>query len=175
MSFYEFKGKIPKVGKTTWVHETAQLTGDVEVGEECFIGAGAVLRGDFGSIRVGDRSSIQECCVLHCRPGAGCTVGNDVTIGHGAVLHGCEIKDRTVIGMHGTVSDNAVVGKDCIVGEASLVRSKQQIPDGSLAVGNPAEVKGQLRDNQRIMKDAGAKAYVEAVKIYFTNSRKIPG
>ena len=173
MSIYEFKGKVPKIGKTSWIHETAQLIGDVMVGEECFIGAGAVLRGDFGSIRVGDRSSIQESSTLHCRPDAKCVVGSDVTIGHGSVLHGCEIKDRTVIGMHSTVSDNAVVGRDCIVGEASFVRANQQIPDGMLAMGNPAEIKGPLRDNQRMMKDAGAKAYVELTRMYFREAEKI--
>lgn len=173
MSIYEFKGRIPKVGKTTWAHETAQLIGDVVVGEGCFIGAGAVLRGDFGSIRVGDRTSVQECCVLHCRPEHRCGVGSDVTIGHGTVLHGCEIGDRTVIGMHGTVSDDAVVGQDCIVAEASFVRSGQQIPDGTVAAGNPAEIKGPIRDAQRMMKDAGAKAYSELAGVYLRESRKI--
>jgi phenylacetic acid degradation protein len=173
MSIYEFGGKTPKIGETTWVHETAQLIGDVVVGEGCFIGAGAVLRGDFGSIRVGDRSSVQESCTLHCRPGDKCSVGNDVTIGHGAVLHGCTVKDRSVVGMHATVSDYATVGEDCIIGEGSVVRSKQQIPDGSLAVGVPAEVRGPLTENQIDFKNLGAKAYNELTKRYFKEARKI--
>jgi len=173
MSIYEFEGKTPKVGETTWRHETSQLIGDVIVGEGCFIGAGAMLRGDFGSIRVGDRSSVQESCTLHCRPGDKCTVGDDVTVGHGAVLHNCTVKDRSLIGMHATVSDYAVVGEDCIIGEGSVVRSKQQIPDGSLAVGVPAEVKGQLKENQIAFKNAGAKVYSELANRYFKESRKI--
>jgi len=173
MSIYEFAGKTPEIGEGTWVHETAQLIGDVKVGAGCFIGAGAVLRGDFGVIRVGSHSSVQESCTLHCRPGDRCEIGDYVTVGHGAVLHGCTVKDRTVVGMHATVSDYAVVGEDCIIGEGSVVRSKQQIPDRSLAVGIPAEIKGQLKENQIMMKDMGAKAYAGLAKRYFTESRKI--
>ncbi|HOX27774.1 MAG TPA: gamma carbonic anhydrase family protein [bacterium] len=173
MSIYEINGKSPKIGETTYIHETAQIIGDVIIGEECFIGAGAVLRGDFGSIRVGDRCSVQESCTLHCRPGEKCVVGNDVTVGHGAVLHGCTVKDRTVIGMHAVVSDYATVGEDCIVGESSLVKSKQEIPAMSLAVGVPAVVKGALKDNQVAFKNAGQKAYVGLTKLYKTSAKKI--
>ncbi len=173
MSIYEFGGKTPKIGAGTWVHETSQIIGDVEIGEGCFIAAGAVLRGDFGSIRVGDRSSVQESCTLHCRPGDKCVVGNDVTVGHGAVLHGCTVKDRAVVGMHATVSDYAVVGEDTIIGEGSVVRSKQEVPPVSLAVGVPAEVKGPLKENQIAAKNFGAKMYNELTKRYFKEFRKI--
>ena len=173
MSIYEFGGKSPKIGAGTWVHETAQIIGDVEIGEGCFIGAGAVLRGDFGPIRVGDRSSVQENCVMHCRPGERCVVGSDATVGHGAVLHGCTVKDRAVVGMHATMSDYSVVGEDSIVGEGSVVRSKQEIPPVSLAVGVPAEVKGPLKENQIAFKNLGAKAYNELTKRYFKEARKI--
>ncbi|MFA6451669.1 MAG: gamma carbonic anhydrase family protein, partial [bacterium] len=109
----------------------------------------------------------------HCRPGDKCVAGNDVTVGHGAVLHGCVVKDRTVIGMHATVSDYAVVEEDCIIGEGSVVRSKQQIPAGSLAVGVPAEIKGQLNEKQIMSKNFGAKAYNELTKRYFKEARKV--
>lgn len=173
MAHYEFDGKRPRVAANTYVHETAQLIGNVEVGEQCFIAAGAVLRGDFGRIIVGDRSSVQESCALHCRPGAQCVVGNDVTVGHGAVLHGCTVKDRSIVGINATVSDEAVVGEDCIVAEGSVVRGGTQIPDGMLAAGVPAEVKRPLSENQKKFKDAGAKMYAELTLRYIKTARKI--
>ena len=174
MAFYEFDGKTPTVGEGCWVHETAELIGDVTVGDGCFVGPGAVLRGDFDAIRIGDRSSVQDNCVLHARPGLACVVGSDVTIGHAAVLHGCTVGDRAVVGMRAVVSDFASVGADSIVGEGSLVRSKTQIPDRSLATGSPAEVKGPLSDNQQAFKDAGHAAYTELTRQYVATCRKLP-
>ena len=163
------------MGANTWVHETAQIIGDVEIGEECFIAAGAVLRGDFGRIRIGDRTSVQESCALHTMPQQECRVGSDCTIGHGAVLHGCTIHDRSVVGMNATVVDRAVVGEDCIVAENSMVRAGTQIPPGSLAAGSPAEVKKQLSDQQKLLKDAGTLSYVELTRLYLKTAKKISG
>jgi carbonic anhydrase/acetyltransferase-like protein (isoleucine patch superfamily) len=173
MAYWEFNGKKPVAGKTSWIHETAQLIGDVIVGEQCFIGSGAVLRGDFGAIRVGNGSSIQESCALHCRPSAMCVVGNNVTVGHGSVLHGCEIKDRSVVGMGSVVSDGAVVGEDCIIREASFVKGNQTIPPGMLVSGNPAVVKGPLKDTQIMMKNAGYKGYMELAGMYLKTAKKM--
>ena len=175
MTMYEFGGKRPTVGPDSWVHETAQLIGDVTVGAGCFIGPGAVLRGDFDAIRVGDRSSVQDNCVLHSRPMQSCVVGNDVTVGHAAVLHGCTIGDRSVIGMCAVVADATTIGADCIVAEGSLVRSRTEVPDGMLISGSPAEVKGPLKDQQRAYKDAGHAAYVELTRQYVAGCRKIEG
>lgn len=173
MAKYEFNGKRPAVGAGSWVHETAQLIGDVTVGENCFIGPGASLRGDFGSIRVGNNSSVQDNCVMHVRPGLKCTVGENSTVGHGAILHCCEVRDRTVIGMGSTVSDGAVVGEDCIVAECSFVKAGTKIEDGMLVSGNPAVVKGPLKDKQKMLKDAGNYAYVELTKQYVKTAKKI--
>ncbi len=174
MAKYEFGGKRPAVGDGTWVHETAQLIGDVVVGSGCFIGAGAVLRGDFGSCRVGDRSSVQESCAMHSRPGEVCSVGSDSTIGHGAVLHGCKVGDRAVVGIHCVVADGAEVGNDCIIGENSLVKAGMKIPAGSLAAGSPAVVKGPLKESQIMMKNAGAALYSELAAKYIREARRLP-
>lgn len=173
MSLYEFNGKRPKIGTGTWVHETAQIIGDVEIGEECFIAAGAVLRGDFGRIRIGDRSSVQESCALHTMPQQECRVGNDCTVGHGAILHGCVVGDRSVVGMNATVADRAMIGKDCIIAENSMVRAGANIPDRSMAAGSPAQVKKQLSDQQILMKNAGAQSYVELTRLYVKTAKKI--
>ena len=91
MTIYEFEQKTPRISESAYVHDAATIMGDVEIGDSCFIGAGAVLRGDYGSIRVGNRSSIQENSVIHARADEICTIGNDVQVGHGSVLHNCEI------------------------------------------------------------------------------------
>ena len=173
MSLYEFNGKKPKVADNTWVHETAQIIGDVEIGEECYIAAGAVLRGDFGRIRIGARSSVQESCALHTMPQQECRVGSHCTVGHGAILHGCTVGDRSVVGMNATVVDGAVVGEDCIIAENSMVRAGTHIPDGSMAAGSPAQVKKQLSDQQKAMKNAGTQSYVELTRLYLKTAKKI--
>lgn len=173
MPLYEFRGVAPKVGKTSWVHETAQIIGDVEIGEDCFIGPGAAIRGDFGPIRIGDRTSVQDNSVLHCRLGERCVVGDEVTIGHAAVLHGCTVGNRTIIGINSTVADGAFVGADCIIAEGAVVRTGMKIPEGSLAAGVPAVIKAQLNDEQRIRKDMAVKTYVQINKQYFTDLKKL--
>lgn len=173
MTMYEFDGRRPKTGSGCWIHETAQLIGDVVVGDECFIGAGAVLRGDFGSIRVGSRSSIQESCTMHSRPNEGSSVGDDCAVGHGAVLHGCRVGDRCVVGMNSTISDGAVIGDDCIVREASFIKSGVSVPENSLIGGNPAQIKGELKDHQAAMKDAGVEMYRELTGRYVESAKKI--
>src|SRR5579872_5169856 len=139
MAIYKFEDRTPKVSAVSFVNETASVIGDVIVGEQCFIGAGAVLRGDYGSIRIGDRTSIQENCVLHARSGESCTVGNDVQVGHGSILHNCEIRDYAVVGLGSRICDYATVGVWAIIGEGAVVTSRSVIPDGKVAVGMPAK------------------------------------
>ncbi|MDA4112299.1 MAG: gamma carbonic anhydrase family protein, partial [Thaumarchaeota archaeon] len=140
MAIYEFEGKRPQIPDSSYVHESAIVTGDVTLGEECFIGAGAVLRGDYGSIIVGDRTSIQENSVVHARDGDYCRIGSDVQVGHGSILHNCKISDFAVIGLGSRICDFSTVGVWTIVGEGSVVVSKSTIPDGKVAVGTPARV-----------------------------------
>ena len=173
MPLYQFRGVAPKIGKTSWVHENAQIIGDVEIGEDCFIGPGASVRGDFGPIRIGDRTSVQDNCALHCRLGERCIVGDEVTIGHAAVLHGCAVGNRTVIGINATIADGADVGADCIVAEGAVVRTGMKVPEGSLAAGVPAIIKARLNDEQRAMKNAGVKTYIQITKQYFTDLKKL--
>jgi phenylacetic acid degradation protein len=173
MARYEFNGKKPVVGSGSWVHETAQLIGDVEIGENCFIGPGASLRGDFGSIHVGDNSNVQDNCVLHARPGLKCSVGKNTIVGHGAILHCCEIGDNSLIGMGSIVSDFAVIGEGCLVAEGSLVKAKTKIEPGMLVSGSPAVVKGPLKDQQMMMLKAGVFRYVELAGQLLKTAKKI--
>ena len=131
---------------------SAVVVGDVILGDQVSIWHGAVLRGDSGTITVGDRSNIQEHCVLH----EAVTVGSGVSVGHGAILHGCTIGDDCVIGMGAIVLNDAKIGNRCLVGAGALVTGKMDAPDGSLIVGNPAKVVKELTAEQidYILKDA---------------------
>jgi len=140
MAIYEFEGRKPKLGKGAYVSPSADVIGAVTIGAGCWIGPGARLRGDYGTIIVGDGSSIEDNCVVHARPGETTRIGKHVTVGHTAVIHTATIHDYAVIGMGSVVSDWAVIGEWVVVGEGAVVRQRQEIPDDSIAVGIPARL-----------------------------------
>jgi phenylacetic acid degradation protein len=135
-----FNGRIPRIGEGSYVHPSADVFGDVTIGQGCWIGPGARLRGDYGTIVVGDYSSIEDNCVIHARPGENTYIGDWVTIGHGCVIHTATVRDYAVVGMGSIVSDWAVVGVWGVVGEGAVVKQSQEVPDGRIAVGVPARI-----------------------------------
>lgn len=139
MALYEFEGRRPKVAKGAFVFPTADVIGDVTLGKGCYVGPGAIVRGDYGTIVVGDGTAIEENCVLHARPGERLEIGRMVTIGHGAVIHNCTLKDFVVVGMGAVVSDYAVVHEWAVVGEGAVVKNRQEIPPKAITVGIPAK------------------------------------
>jgi carbonic anhydrase/acetyltransferase-like protein (isoleucine patch superfamily) len=147
MAFYEFEGKRPRIGTGTFVPETADVVGDVTIGRDCFIGVGARLRGDYGRIVIGDRTSVQENVVIHARENGETRVGSNVQLGHGCILHNTTVKDNAVIGLGAILTDFSVVGDWAIIGEGAVVRG--EIPDGAIAVGIPAKVIGEVTDQQK--------------------------
>ncbi|MFQ6128430.1 MAG: gamma carbonic anhydrase family protein [Thermoplasmata archaeon] len=149
MTLYEFEGRKPAIGESSFISESATIIGSVEIGEGCFIAPGARIRGDYGHIRIGDNTSIEDNCVVHARPGEECTIGEYVTIGHNATIHNCAVGDFAVIGMSGTVSDYAQVGKWAVVGEGAVVTNKQEIPPGKIAVGIPAKIIGDVSEEYK--------------------------
>jgi phenylacetic acid degradation protein len=149
LTIHEFEGHVPSVSLTAYVDEDAKIVGDVKIGAQCYIGAGARIRGDYGSIIIGDKTSVQENCVLHARMGEKCEVGSHVQIGHGAILHNCTVKDYAVIGVGAIVSDYATVGIWSIVGEGAVVTSGSTVPDGKVAVGVPAKVVRDVSDSDK--------------------------
>ena len=140
MAIYEFEGRKPQLGQGTYVHPSADVIGDVTIGKNCWIGPGARIRGDYGTIVIGDGTSIEDNCVVHARPGEMTHIGRYVTLGHGSVIHNATIHDYAVIGMGAVVSDWATVGEWAVVGEGAVVRQRQQIPSGKIAVGVPAKL-----------------------------------
>ncbi len=163
---YPFDGKTPCVAAGAFVAPTATLIGDVEVAEGASIWFGAVLRGDFGRIRVERGASIQDNVVVHTLPGGETVVGEDATIAHGAVLHNCRVGCGAVVGMNCTVLDDAVVGAQAMIAAGSVVRAKGHIPDRHLAAGSPAEVKKELDGQALWWVKTSASAYADLVRRY---------
>ncbi len=141
----DFNGIHPRIHPDAIILEPSTIIGDVEIGPESSVWFGAVIRGDVGAVRIGARSNVQDGCIIHETTNhSSCLIGDDVTVGHGAIIHGAIIKDRCLIGMGAIVLDNAVVGEDAMVGAGALVPEGMQIPAGHLAVGIPAKVKRPL-------------------------------
>ena len=149
------QGMTPKIGKGTFVAETAAVIGDVVIGEESSVWYSAVIRGDVNKIRIGDRVSIQDCSCLHCSEDeAYIEIGNDVTVGHNVCLHGCKIEDNVLIGMGSTVLDNVHVCSGSVVAAGALVLARTEIGPGELWAGVPAKLVKKLSeaDIERIIK-----------------------
>jgi carbonic anhydrase/acetyltransferase-like protein (isoleucine patch superfamily) len=138
-------GKAPRLADSAWVADGAVIVGDVEIGPESSVWFGAVVRGDVNHIRVGARTNLQDYSVLHVTGRTHPTiVGDDVTLGHRATLHGCTVKDRCLVGIGAIVMDGAVVGEDAMVAAGSLVPPGMVVPPGMLALGSPAKVRRNL-------------------------------
>lgn len=170
MTFYEFEGRVPRISQNAYVFPNAVIIGDVVVGDETWIGPGAVLRGDYGTIEVGSYSAIEDNCVIHARPGEKTTIGDHVTIGHLSVIHTGRIRDWAVVGMNSTVSDFAEIGKWAAIGEGAVVKSKDHIPDEGVAVGVPAKVIGKVNSEYKELWTAYKKNYNTFCQRYRTLS-----
>lgn len=142
----------------------AVVSGDVTLREGVSVWYNSVLRGDLAPIEVGKNCNIQEGAILHVDHGVPCVLGQGVTVGHGAILHGCQIGDNTVVGMGAIVLSGAVVGKNCLIGAGALVTGKTVIPDGSLALGNPARVIRPLTPEEVEKNQSNALAYLQLVQ-----------
>ena len=160
---YQYLDKTPEfaVPFNGWVADSAQVMGDVYLGHQANIWFGAVIRGDNDRIHIGDYSNVQENSVIHTDAGVKVTIGNYVTIGHLAMLHGCEIGDNSLIGIGAVVLNNAKIGKNCLIGAKALITEGQVIPDNSLVMGAPAKVVKTLTDEQAAMLKMSALHYAD--------------
>jgi carbonic anhydrase/acetyltransferase-like protein (isoleucine patch superfamily) len=172
VAIYRLGEDSPLIGAGAWVADSAQLIGRVALGVDASVWFGAVLRGDNEWLTLGQRSNVQEGCVLHTDIGFPLVLGDDVTVGHQVMLHGCTIGDGSLIGIQSVVLNGAKIGKGCLVGAGSVVTEGKEFPDGSLILGSPAKVVRPLSDEQRARLLASAAHYVQkAVRFRQTLAR----
>ena len=173
MAVYELDGIAPKLSSSAWVAGSAQVMGSVELADNTSIWFGAVIRGDTETIRIGRGSNIQDGSVLHADVGQPLTVGENVTVGHLVMLHGCTIGDGSLIGMGSVVLNGAKIGKDCLVGAGSLVTEGKEFADGSMIMGRPAKAVRQLSAQQLQELQMSALHYVENARRFKAGLKQI--
>ena len=161
-SLIKYKGKTPQVGERVFLAEGACLVGDVSVGDDSSVFYNAVLRGDLAEIKIGKRTNIQDNVSIHVSTGVGVNIGDEVTVGHGAVLHGCTIEDNVLVGMGAIIMDGALIMKNCIVGAGALVTAGKNFPEGSLVMGSPAHIVRTLTADEIKNVKIGVEHYLDA-------------
>jgi carbonic anhydrase/acetyltransferase-like protein (isoleucine patch superfamily) len=165
MAIYELDGKSPQLGNGAWIADSAQVIGEVVLAENASVWFGAVVRGDTETIRIGRNSNIQDLSVLHADIGQPLTIGDNVTVGHQVMLHGCTIGDGSLIGIQAVILNGARIGRNCIVGAGSVVTEGKEFPDNSLIIGAPARV-------VRTLDDAAAAHLAQSAEHYVQNARR---
>jgi carbonic anhydrase/acetyltransferase-like protein (isoleucine patch superfamily) len=162
----DFKGKSPKISETAFIADSADIIGDVEIGDFSSVWFNAVIRGDINKIRIGSRTSIQDNVVIHINYEHEAQVGDDVSVGHGAVLHGCRIGNNVLIGMNSTVLNGAEIGSNSIIGANALVPEEKKFPENSLIIGVPGKVKREVEAIEIEAIAKNAEEYVELGREY---------
>jgi carbonic anhydrase/acetyltransferase-like protein (isoleucine patch superfamily) len=148
MAIYQLGDLVPRISGSAWVADSAEIMGQVELADESSVWYGAVVRGDNDLISIGARSNIQENSVLHTDSGVRLTIGEDVTVGHQVMLHGCTIGDGSLVGIQSVILNGARIGRHCLVGAGALITEGKEFPDGVLIVGSPARVARELTPEQ---------------------------
>lgn len=166
MPLYAFAGQQPSIAEDAWVAPSADLIGDVRLAALASVWFGAIIRADNTPIVVGARSNVQEASVLHSDPGAPLTIGEDTTIGHSVILHGCTIGNRVLIGMGATVLNHAVIPDDCLVGAGALVTEGKTFEPGMMILGSPARALRPVPEAVRAMILAGCQHYTHKQRDY---------
>lgn len=173
MAIYQLDDIAPSIAASAWVADNAQVIGDVTLGENSSVWFGVVVRGDTESITVGKGSNIQDGSVLHADPGMPLVIGENVTVGHQVMLHGCTIGDNTLIGIQAVVLNGAKIGKNSLVGAGSLVTEGKQFPDGSMIFGSPAKAVRELTLEQIEGLKMTAQHYVDNASRYKAGLKKL--
>ena len=173
MAIYELDGPAPRIAASAWVADSAQVMGNVELADDCSVWFGTVIRGDTEEIRVGRGTNIQDGSVLHADRDKPLHIGEDVTVGHQVMLHGCTVGDGSLIGIGAVVLNGAKIGKGCIVGAGALVTEGKEFPDGSMILGSPAKAVRALTPEQQEGLRWSARHYVENAQRFRTGLKKI--
>jgi carbonic anhydrase/acetyltransferase-like protein (isoleucine patch superfamily) len=161
---YEFKGFIPIIHESSFIHPQAAVTGNVIIGKDVYVGPGAAIRGDWGGIIIEDGCNIQENCTIHMFPGKNITLKAGAHIGHGAIIHGANIGRNCLVGMNAVIMDDAQIGDECIIGALTFVKAEMQIPNRKMVVGNPAVIVKDISDEMIAWKTKGTALYQQLPK-----------
>ncbi len=173
MPLYRFAGHEPEIAEDAWVAPSADLIGDVRLAAGASVWFGAVIRADNTPILIGARSNVQDGAVCHSDPGAPLTIGEDVTVGHKAILHGCTIGDRVLIGMGATIMNHAAIGEDCVIGAGALITEGKTFPPGHLIMGAPARAVRALDDGARATLRLSAALYAAKQRDYAAGLERV--
>jgi carbonic anhydrase/acetyltransferase-like protein (isoleucine patch superfamily) len=173
MAIYQLDNSTPDIHGSAWVADNAQVIGDVVLEENVSIWFGVVVRGDTETIKIGKGSNIQDNSVIHADPGMPLTLGQNVTVGHQVMLHGCTVGDNTLIGIQAVVLNGARIGNNCLVGAGSLVLEGKEFPDGCMILGSPAKVVRQLSPEQIEGLKKTARHYVENAARYKAELKRL--
>jgi carbonic anhydrase/acetyltransferase-like protein (isoleucine patch superfamily) len=173
MTIYALDNIAPRIADSAWLADSAEVIGNVELADDTSVWFGAILRGDNEVLRLGRGSNVQDGSVLHSDPGFPCTVGENVTVGHQVMLHGCTIGDGTLVGMNAVVLNGAKIGRNCIVGAGALVTEGKEFPDGSMILGAPAKVARALTEEQIAGLKRPAQHYVDNARRYRAGLKKV--
>ena len=173
MAVYELDGAQPRVADSAWVADSAQVMGNVVLGEDSSVWFGTVIRGDTETITVGRGSNIQDASVLHADIGKPLTIGENVTVGHQVMLHGCTIGAESLIGIGAIVLNGAKIGRHCLVGAGALVTEGKEFPDGSMIIGSPAKAVRQLTPEQIKGLKLSAQHYMDNARRFRAGLKKL--
>jgi carbonic anhydrase/acetyltransferase-like protein (isoleucine patch superfamily) len=166
MPILPYNGIWPVIAPDVFIAPTAVVAGNVTIEAGASIWFGAVIRGDSAAVRIGPRSNVQDNCVIHVDEGHPCVIGEDCTLGHGAIVHGATIGDRVLIGIHASVLNGAVVAEDCIVAAGALVAESKEMPLGSLVMGVPGKVVRPVSEDERARSLDGVQHYLDYARVY---------
>ena len=173
MALYQLDQSVPRIAATAWVADSAQVIGNVDLGEDASVWFGCVLRGDNELMRIGARCNIQDGAILHSDPGFALTLGEGVSVAHQVMLHGCTIGAGTLVGIQAVVLNGARIGKNCLVGAGALVTEGKEFPDGSMILGSPAKVVRALTPEQIEGLGRISEHYVKNARRYRLGLRKL--
>jgi carbonic anhydrase/acetyltransferase-like protein (isoleucine patch superfamily) len=173
MAIYQLGEDAPDIAPSAYIADSANVIGKVKLEANVSIWFGATIRGDNEQITVGENSNVQEACVLHTDPGWPLTIGNNVTVGHQVMLHGCTIGEGSLIGIQAVILNGAKIGKNCLVGAGALVTEGKEFPDNSLIIGSPAKAVRVLSEDDIARFGRGTASYVERGQFFKSNLKRI--
>lgn len=173
MTLYRFEGKSPRIHPKAHVHESAQVIGDVMIGERCFVGAGAILRGDYGSINIGDRLAVEEGCIIHAPPGETCAIASDIILGHGSIVHCARIGSNVRLGIGAAAGLWAVIEDWVVIADGAVVPSQKTMTSGKIYMGNPARAIRSLSEEDREWTSWATKLYADLCDRYHAGLKRL--